>query len=218
MTLILKTVKKRKFKMASREIVKRGKNFVVYSDGTMRIDNVRGSYVHADKPYKGKKKRDDGSDGPAKYSIVGILPKDTHEEAYKACCDFIKKILADNKDAKVGKANWFIRDGDDAAKDEYENAWTVNASEQRKPKCRDRAGELVDDPEDIREMFQSGYWFNILIRPWFQDNDYGKKVNAGFTAIQFVKKDKTFGMGEIDDSDVWDKVEGDDGMDGEDGL
>jgi len=218
MTLILKTVKKRKFKMASREITKRGKNFVIYSDGTMRIDNVRGSYVHADKPYKGKAKRDDGGEAPAKYSIVGIMPKDTHEEAYKACCDFIKKILADNKDAKVGKKDWFVRDGDDSAKDEYENAWTVNASEQRKPKCRDRAGELVDDPEDIREKFQSGYWFNILIRPWFQDNDYGKKVNAGFTAIQFVKKDKTFGMGEIDDSDVWDKVEGDDGMDGDDGL
>jgi hypothetical protein len=204
--------------MASREITKRGKNFVIYSDGTMRIDNVRGSYVHADKPYKGKAKRDDGGEAPAKYSIVGIMPKDTHEEAYKACCDFIKKILADNKDAKVGKKDWFVRDGDDSAKDEYENAWTVNASEQRKPKCRDRAGELVDDPEDIREKFQSGYWFNILIRPWFQDNDYGKKVNAGFTAIQFVKKDKTFGMGEIDDSDVWDKVEGDDGMDGDDGL
>jgi hypothetical protein len=74
----------------------------------------------------------------------------------------------------------------------------------------------VDDPEDIREMFQSGYWFNILIRGWLQDNDYGKKCNAGFIGIQFVKKDKVFGMGEIDESDVWETVEGDDGED--DGL
>lgn len=202
--------------MATREIVKRGKNFVVYSDGTMRIDNVRGSYVHADKPYKGKAKRDDGGDAPAKYSIVGILSKETHEAAKAACEEFIRKVLKDNKDAKVGKKDWFIRDGDDAAKDEYEGAWTINASEMRKVKCRDRAGQLVDEPEDIREMFQSGYWFNILIRPWFQDNDYGKKVNAGFIGIQFVKKDKTFGMGEIDESDVWDTVEGDDTED--DGL
>jgi hypothetical protein len=31
-----------------------------------------------------------------------------------------------------------------------------------------------------------------------------------------VKKDKVFGMGEIDESDVWETVEGDDGED--DGL
>jgi hypothetical protein len=203
--------------MATREIVKSGKNFVVYSDGTMRIDRVRGSYVHADKPYKGKAKRDDGGDAPAKYSIVGILMKETHADAKAACDEFIKKVLKDNKDAKVGKKDWFIRDGDDAAKEEYEGSWTLNASELKKPKCRDRNGQLVEDAEDIREMFQSGYWFNILIKPWFQDNDYGKKVNAGFIAIQFVKKDKTFGSGEVDDSDVWDTVEGEDDME-DDGL
>lgn len=201
--------------MATREIVKRGKNFVVYSDGTLRIDNVRGSYVHLDKPYKGKNKRDDGGDAPAKYSMVAILNKDTHAEAKAACDEVIKKLLKDNKDAKVGKKDWFIRDGDDAAKPEYENAWTVNASEQRKPKCRDRQGNLVDDPEDIREMFQSGYHFCLLVRPWFQDNDWGRKCNAGLLGVQFVKKDKVFGMGEVDESDVWD-VQGDDGED--DGL
>jgi hypothetical protein len=203
--------------MATREIVKKGKNFVVYSDGTMRLDNVRGSYVHADKPYKGKAKRDDGGEAPAKYSLVAILPKETHEAARAACEEFIKKVLKDNKDAKVGKKDWFIRDGDDAAKEEYESAWTVNASELKKPKCRDREGELVTDSEKVRSMFQSGFWFNILIKPWFQDNDYGKKVNAGFIGIQYVKKDTPFGNGEVDDNDVWDQVEGDDD-EGDDGL
>lgn len=200
--------------MATRQIVKRGKNYVVYSDGTMRIDNVRGSYLHADKPYKGKAKRDDGGEAPAKYSVVGILSKETHEAAKAACDEFIRQVLKDNKDAKVGKKDWFIRDGDDAGKDEYENAWTINASELKKPKCRDRMGELVEDGEDIRAMFQSGFWFNILIKPWFQDNDYGKKVNAGFIGIQFVKKDTPFGNGEVDDNDVWDTVPDDEGDDG----
>lgn len=200
--------------MATRQIVKRGKNFVVYSDGTMRIDNVRGSYLHADKPYKGKAKRDDGGEAPAKYSVVGILSKETHEAAKAACDEFIRQVLKDNKDAKVGKKDWFIRDGDDAGKDEYEHAWTINASELKKPKCRDRMGELVEDGEDIRAMFQSGFWFNILIKPWFQDNDYGKKVNAGFIGIQFVKKDTPFGNGEVDDNDVWDTVPDDEGDDG----
>lgn len=201
--------------MAALEVKKRGKNYVIYTNGCIRIDNVRGSYVHVDKPYKGKdQKRDDGSEAVPKYSMVGILPKATHEEAKDAIIEFIRQLLAENKDAKVAKDKRFIRDGDDAEKEEYEGAYTVSASEERKPKCRDRNGELVDDIEAIREMFKSGYWFNMLIRPWFQDNKYGKRVNAGLVGVQFVKKDKTFGEGEIDDSDAWDTVDGDDGNDG----
>lgn len=202
--------------MATMEVKKRGKNFVIYTNGMIRIDNVRGSYVHADRPYKGKSKRDDGSESAAKYSMVGILNKETHGDAHAALIEFIRGVLKDNKDAKVGKKDWFIRDGDDSGKDEYEGAWTLSASEARKPKCRDRNGELVDDLETIQEMFQSGYWFNMLIQPWFQDNEYGKKVNASLRGIQYVKKDKTFGAGDIDDSDAWGKVEGDDGDDGMD--
>jgi hypothetical protein len=200
--------------MAKMEVVKRVKNAVLYKDGMIRIDNVRGSYVHLDKPYKGKAKRDDGTEATPKFSIVGIMPKDSHVEAKDLILDAIKQLLADNKNAKVPKDKRFIRDGDDAEKDEYENAWTVSASEINKPRCRDRQGELVSEPDEIREMFKSGYWFNILIRPWFQDNDYGKRVNAGIVGVQFVKKDKTFGNAEIDDSDAWDTVDAEDDDDG----
>lgn len=196
--------------MAQMEVAKRVKNAVFYTNGCIRIDGVRGSYVHADRPFKKKGSPDDQV---AKYSIVSMLPKETHGEAKEAIEDFIRKLLKDNKDAKVGKKDWFIRDGEDAGKDEYEGMWTVNASEVKRPKCRDRKGELVE-VEDIGEMFQSGYWFNVLIRPWFQDNVHGKKVNAGLVSIQFVRKDETFGQGEIDDSDAWDAVGDDDGDDG----
>lgn len=200
--------------MATMEVKKRVKNGVLYANGCIRIDNVRGSYVHADKPYKGKAKRDDGSDATPKFSIVSILSKDTHVEVKDLIQEVIAQVLKDNKDAKVPKDKRFIKNGDDAEKDEYVGAWTVSCSEVNKPKCREKNGELIDDPERIRELFKSGYWFNVLIRPWFQDNDYGKRVNAGFVGIQFVKKDKTFGEGEIDESDAWDSVEGDDDDDG----
>lgn len=203
--------------MAKREIKKSVKNAVLYTDGTIRISNVRGSYIHVDKPYKGKTD-DGGTEAEAKYSAVGILMKDTHVEAKDLIQEVIKEILIEKK-AKVARDKRFIRDGDDAEKEEYEGAWTVSAREINKPKCRDRSGALVTEIADIRTMFQSGYWFNILIRPWFQDNKFGKRVNAGLVAIQFVKKDKTFGEGAIDDEGVWDQVEGDDDLDGPgDGL
>lgn len=207
--------------MAQREIKKRVKNAVWFSDGTIRIDNVRGSYVHVDKPYAGKNQSDDdGNKAVPKYSIVGILMKDTHVEAKDLCLERIKELLAENKDAKVAKDKRFIRDGDDQEKEEYENAWTVSAREEKTPKCRDLAGNLITDPATIRQMFQSGYWFNILIRPWFQDNKYGKRVNAGLVGIQFVKKDKTFGEGEIDESDAWEVQQNhdNDGLNDDDDL
>lgn len=202
--------------MANRTVVKKVKNAVLFSDGTIRIDGIRGSYVHLDKPYKGKTD-DGGTEAVAKYSIVALLPKATHEEAKSLIIESIGKLLKDNKDAKVAKDKRYIRDGDDQEKDEYEGMWTVSAREERKPACRDRNGELVA-PEDVRDTFQSGYWFNVLIRPWYQDNKYGKRVNAGLVGVQFVKKDKTFGEGSIDDTDAWDAVEGDDGMGDDDDM
>jgi len=206
--------------MATRTIVKKVKNAVLFNDGTIRIDNVRGSYVHLDKPYKGRSEDGEDSKAVAKYSIIGIMPKASHVEAKDLILETIRKLLADNKDAKVAKDKRFIRDGDDQEKDEYENSWTVSAREERKPKCRDRNGNLVDEIEDIREQFVSGYWFNILIRPWFQDNKYGKRVNAGLVGVQFVKEDETFGEGSINDDDAWETVGGgDDGLgDDDDGL
>lgn len=204
--------------MATLEIKKRVKNAVLYTNGCIRIDNVRGSYVHLDKPYKGKSEDGDGKEAVAKYSIVGILPKGTHGEAKTLILESIAALLKENKDAKVAKDKRFIRDGDDAEKEEYEGSYTVSAREERKPKCRDRNGNLIDEIESIREDFVSGYWFNILIRPWFQDNKFGKRVNAGLVGVQFVKKDKPFGEGQIDESDAWETVGAGDDDGGDDGL
>jgi hypothetical protein len=204
--------------MASLEVKKKVKNAVLYTNGMIRIDNVRGSYVHLDKPYAGR--ADDGSDATPKFSIIGILPKETHEEAKKLIVEEMTRIL-DEKKSKVAKDKKFIRDGDDQEKDEYEGAWTVSAREERKPKCRDRAGNLVEDRDEIADMFVSGYWYNILIRPWYQDNKFGKRLNAGLVGVQFVRKDEPFGMAAIDDSDAWDAVDSDEDDfedDADDGL
>lgn len=199
--------------MSKLEVKTRGKGYVLYTTGEIRLDMVRGSYVHALKAFK---KKNAPADQEGKFGIVGLLPKETHAAAKDACVARIAELCKENKVAKVATDDKFIRNGDDSAKPEYEDHFTVNASELRPPKLRDRQGNLLDrnsDAEQIRDLFQSGHWFNILIRPWFQDNEHGKKVNAGLIGIQFVKKDKTFGQGEIDESDAWDTVDdGDDGM------
>lgn len=186
--------------MANREVVKQVKNAILYSDGTVRVDNVRASYPHLGEPYS-----KDGEKG--KFGIVGMLPKETHVEAKDLLKSVMDKLLSE-ADAKVAADKKFLRNGDDSGNDSYEGFWTVNASESRRPSARDRNGTQLA-PDEAEEKIYGGCWVNILIRPWYQDGvkvgkGYGKRVNAGLVAVQFVRDDEPFGEGRIDDEGVWD--------------
>lgn len=185
----------------AREIKKKVKNAILYADGTIRLSGVRFSYPHLNKPYKGKDDK-----GEPKYGLTGMLPKKTHKAARDLIQERIDELLKENKVKKLAADKIFLRDGDDSSREEYEGHWTVSARETRRPPLRDRQNNVVE-PEDAGEVFQPGYWGDILIRPWYQDNSYGKRVNAGLSSVQFVKKDETFGEGRISDEDLDDTFE-----------
>ena len=192
----------------AREIITKVSNAVLYSDGTIRIDNVRASYPHLDKPYAKADK--DGKMSDPKFGIVAMLDKKTHVAAK----DLILKVLGDiekKEDTKVAKDKKFIRNGDDSDKLEYEGYWTVSAREARRPSVRNRQAEPMSEKE-IADTIYAGCRVSVLIRPWFQDNDFGKRINAGLVAVQFVRDDEQIGEGRVDDEGVFDSVE--DGGDG----
>ena len=108
----------------------------------------------------------------------------------------------------------FIKDGDDGDKPEYEGYYTVSARESRRPSVRHRNGEPMSEKE-IQDIIYAGCRVNILIRPWFQDNAFGKRINAGLMAVQFARDDEQIGEGRIDDEGVFESLDdGDDGMGG----
>lgn len=185
----------------AREVKKRVKNAILYADGTIKLMGVRFSYPHLDKPYKG-----DNDSGEAKFGVVGMMPKKTHKEAKQLVQDRIDELLKENKVKKLPADKLFLRDGDDSSREEYEDHWTVSARETRRPPLRDRRNEVVE-PEDAKDVFQPGFWGDILIRPWYQNNKFGKRVNAGLSSVQFVRKDETFGEGRISDEDLDDTFE-----------
>lgn len=192
-----------------RTVVKKVENAVIYSDGTIRIDNVRASYPHLSEPYS-----KDGEKG--KYGITGILPKETHRAAAKLVKGAIDEMMAFNK-TKVATDKMYFKDGNNTDKDEYQEAWIVSSSESRAPSVRARSGGKLGK-EQIDEMFYGGCWVNILIRPWYQDGQktgkgYGKRINAGLVAVQFVRDDESFGDGRIDDEGVWEEEDDDNAFD-----
>lgn len=205
--------------MAQREIVKKVTNAVQYSDGTIRLDNVRLSYPHLDKPYAGK--NDKGESTVAKYGVVAMLPKATHTAAKDLVKAAIQELLKQN-DAKVGINKWCLQNGDDSGKDDYEGYFTVSTRESRRPSVRDRKGTQMSEKE-VEDTFYGGCYGNVLIRLWYQDGvkvgkGYGQRVNAGLVAVQFVKDGEPFGEGRIDDEGVFESQDdgGGDGFDDED--
>lgn len=214
---------------ATREIVKKVKNAILYSDSTIRIDNVRASYPHLTIPYmsdddkakKGVKDRNAYQShedyirallsAGAKYALAGMLPKNTHEEAKSLLVSVIDDIQKKN-DVKIAKAMKFITNGDDSAKTEYEDHWIISSRESRRPSVRDRRGNVLITEREIEDTVYAGCFVNMLILPWLQDNQYGKRINAGLVAVQFAGNGDPFGNGRISDDDVFDAVDDDDGM------
>lgn len=169
----------------------------LYEGGIIKILNVRASYPHLDRPYAG----DDG--GEPKFSIVGLADKATHQEVKEACVEVIDDLKKANKNAKVAKDKLFIKNGDDSDKEECEGMWTISARETKRPKVRDGNGDLLE-VDEIADTIYPGCYVDIIIRPWFQDNSFGKRVNANLLSVKFRDDGEQFGEGRVDDDDLWD--------------
>jgi hypothetical protein len=181
---------------APRTVVKEVTNGRLYSDGSILIKELRLSYPHALIPKAGTD--DDGKPTAPSFSVVGLAPKKTHGAVRKLLSDEIDKILAHHKVDRLANDRKFLRNGDDAAKDGYDGMWTIS--------CRETIAHppAVRGPDkslwgiDKAPLIFGGCYGNLLIRPWWQSHvKYGKRVNANFLALQFLRKGEPFGEGVI---------------------
>lgn len=189
--------------------VKRVPNAVLYSDGTIRLDNVRCSYPHLLEPYAGEDENGKKQD-PA-YGIVLLMGKKTHVAAKDMCKARIEELLKEARIKALPADKKFLRDGDLSGKTENEGMFTVSAREKRAPTLRTpskqqvkKGGVVTVDGKEVKveELFYGGCYVNCIIRPWMQNNKFGKRVNAGLVAVQFVEDGEAFGEGRITESDV----------------
>lgn len=171
--------------MAEREprvVVKEVKNAKRWSDGTISLYMLRASYPHVLDKYKGE----DDDELKAKHSLVGLMPK---RKAWRAARELvlerINELMKENKQTKMKADNKFLRDGDLAGRDEYEGFWTINASELKKVSVRGADNRPLKKGKDD-DVIYAGCWVNVVIRPWFMNNKFGKKINAGLVAVQLV--------------------------------
>lgn len=147
-------------------------------------------------------KRAKFNDVEGKFEATLLIPKsDTKTK------QMLDKAIAEitPKNVKVKAANIALRDGDEVEYDGYADHWSLKASNSKRPTIinRDKSQLTEDD-----EVLFAGCIVNAIVDFWFQDNQYGRRVNANLYGVQFVRDDGVvFGHGPVDVTDDFDEVD-----------
>ncbi len=157
----------------------------------IKIRNARLSF-----PSVFKKASFDGNEG--KFEATLLFPK-SDTKTYDLIMKEIEAMKKTNK-AKVGADKLCIKDGDEIEYDGYEGCWAFKASNSKRPTVlnRDKTPLVEDD-----DVIYAGCYVNGVVELWFQNNQYGKRINANLLGLQFVKDGDPFGDGAkvADDND-----------------
>lgn len=148
------------------------------------IKNARLSF-----PSLFKKAVFEGKEG--KYEATLLFPK-SDKETYNKIMAEIERIKSENKNPKISADKLFIKDGDELDYDGCEGMWAVKASNNKRPTVinRDKTPLVEED-----EVLYAGCYVNAIIDGWFQNNQFGKRVNANLLGVQFAKDGEPLGSG-----------------------
>ena len=96
--------------------------------------------------------------------------------------------------------------------DGYADMVYIGANRDQMPQMIQADGQPVDGTNtmayqnEARKMY-GGCYVNVALRPWLQDNQYGKGVRCDLVAVQFAKDGEAFGEGTPDASGMFGQVE-----------
>lgn len=213
--------------MAHMEVVKKGKNFILYKADDrdlIKIEGVRFSY-----PFFGEQREEESEDDGSKrksWRGVAMLPKATHGAAKEAFMQLVEKLKNSNK-VKIPSEYICLKDGDDKDDESMHGHWLISFSDsgKRRPSVRTVHNEILTESEEIDEMFYGGCWGSVLLRPWYfngqakgKKKTYPKRICCGYNGVQFLRGDTPFGSGRVDDTDAWGDESGGGDDDDEDGI
>jgi hypothetical protein len=140
-----------------------------------------------------------------KYEATLMLHKEDHADTIVEIQNAIKAGIKEHlKGAKVPSDKICLKDGDESGRDEYEGHFTLKAANNKRPKVIDR--DKTPLTEDDNKPY-SGCYVNAVVDLWYQNNGYGKRVNANLLGVQFYKDGDPFESGSVADDDDFEEYE-----------
>ena len=94
---------------------------------------------------------------------------------------------------------------------------TASSNADRPPKIVRADGTPIDNANTMERQqaarkLYGGCYVNAAVRPWPQDNQFGRAVRCELIAVQFASDGEPFGEGEVDLDGVFGAVQGNDDM------
>ena len=86
----------------------------------------------------------------------------------------------------------------------YENMAYLGGNTTEQPDLYDSNGEKLMNASKL----YGGCTVNAIVKPWIQDNKYGKAIRCDLIAVQFVADGEPFGAGRPDTSGMFQPIEG----------
>lgn len=146
----------------------------------IKLNNVRLSF-----PSLFKKSSFDGVDG--KYEATFLINKD--DEQANTIKNTITSILKE-KQVKLSSDKICLKDGDNINYDGYEGCFSIKASSNKRVPIFNKDLSVIAEEDEI---LYAGCYVNAVISLWYQDNQYGKRINANLVGVQFSKDGYAFG-------------------------
>lgn len=172
---------------------------------TIKLRNVRLSFPNLFKP----KAFQEGQD--AKFGATFLMDKEHHAPLIKELKTAIAQLANDYFKGKVPpmvKQKYPLRDGSE--KEDLhgygDGVLFLSASSKRRPVVVDRKVQPLAEDDGV---VYPGCYVNATVRPWVQDNQFGKRVNFELRAVQFVKDGEPFGQGPVIAEEEFDALDAD---------
>ena len=152
-----------------------------------------------------------------KYAATFMLHKKEHKELIEEIKEKFEEIKEEYGVKKLKEDKTCLTDGEDFDTDSdiTIDYYFLKASNRRRPLLIDRDKSPLTEEDD---KFYPGCRVNAVIDFWFQDNEYGKRINANLLGVQFARDDERFGGGAVADIDDFDEVEYEDDFEDDDEL
>jgi len=142
-----------------------------------------------------------------KFEATFLLCKSAHADLIKQINAQVKSGITDNlKGSKIPSDKICFKDGDEFDYDGYAGHMSFKASNNKRPMIIDKDKSPL--AEDDNKPY-AGCYVNAVVELWYQNNNYGKRVNANLLGVQFLKDGTPFGDGATASNDDFEMFEDD---------
>jgi len=151
------------------------------------------------------------ADAPEWVEVMKMIQTMAAEKWGEQASNILNMINQDSRQRCYGQGSEKVKksgDGIGQLYEGYEGKLYIGGSSANAPQLIGTDAQPLPPTANKNELFNGGNYVGAILNIWLQDNQFGKGVRAGLTAVQFLEKGESFGVVPIDATSVFTQVAG----------